>query len=263
MRIANYSYVKSIFVLMSIAYGGFISAEEVTPSSEPVAQVEVSQSIQVFNNINDLRSSARQNKTIYFYEGEQYSGSSLLPFGSRASALAEAKEKADGSRFKDFLITRDGEKTMTTFLISGIHHVITIRAISFVEASPENVSKIVIENRVTADLAPQLVAFIEGAEYEKYVSQFKDVIKSGADKGDGFLLPALVSVVAKSEGKDAVEDLKKWSKYHKGLGVRGNSYQALLDLGEVDYVEEIIKGEKNADTRNKVEDKIRKIRISS
>lgn len=192
--------------------------------------------------------------------GPEYAGSSLLPFGSRDKAIAEAKANAQKSPLKAFVLTYDQEERIQTMLLSGVGRVIRLRGVALVDRTPENALRLI--NTVyprTAGAA--LETLLKSPMFATTVPRMKEILRQ--DRPHGVSLPVLVAAVSAQEGKAASEDLKKWAKYHADDQVRYQAYLGLISIGELDFVETTLPSEKNPTTRLRAEEHVRKARLAS
>lgn len=193
-------------------------------------------------------------------EGPEYAGSSLLPFGSRDKAIAEAKANAQKSPLKAFVMTYDQEERIQTMLLSGVGRVIRLRGVALVDRTPDNALRLI--NAVYPRTAGSaLETLLKSPLFATTVPRMKEILRQ--DRPHGVSLPVLVAAVSAQEGKAASEDLKKWAKYHADDQVRYQAYLDLISIGELDFVEATLPLEKVPTTRMRAEERVRKARLAS
>lgn len=249
----------ALFVALS-AVSPLVSGDE-SPSPQPAspAAVAPSEAPATFYATWETLFAAYPDK-LAIPEGPEYSGSSLLPFGSRDKAIAEAKANAQKSPLKAFVMTYDQEERIQTMLLSGVGRVIRLRGVVLVDRTPENALRL-INTVYPRSAGSALETLLKSPLFATTVPRMKEVLRQ--DRPHGVSLPILVGAVSAQEGKAASEDLKKWAKYHTDDQVRYQAYLGLISIGELDFVETTLPSEKVPTTRMRAEERVRQARLAS
>lgn len=196
-------------------------------------------------------------------QGPEFEGSSLLPFGSRDKAIAEAKEKARKSDFKIFVLTHDAEERQTR-LITGIYRVVRMRGVALLEPTPENIVQLLERGIISNTLSGLLIDTLQQPKYTVLIPQLKAMVRADTDTtGSGFPIQMIVRSLASLDGKNLVNDFKTWAKYHRISAVRLESLYALIQLGELDHVENAMATETDKSLKFMVDERLRKARMGA
>lgn len=231
------------------------------PVSAPTAPVAEELAVKVFPNMGALIKS--NPGKLPLVRGSEYEGTSLLPFGSRDRAMQEAKDNAKKSGYKTFVVTYDRQERMTKGLGTGIFQVVKIQGVELVDKSVGAVMQSIEAFSRIPELRSILVAALKEPEFAEQVPQFKSWVQRDEDQmPSGVAMSEIVKAIVLHEGKLASEQLKKWAKFHRSADVRAQSMKALLQFGETDLVEDMVKSEKDKFAKLALEEAIRKIRMS-
>ena len=200
---------------------------------------------------------------------QQWTGTSLLPFGSRESAVQEASVKVCQKGFSDVFVLRDGEKTYSSKerLIGGIYHEYFLMPYEFTELSEESLVAQLEEwisyskARYANKHRSNLFALAKANKQYKSVSavitkhiknapEFSETSYSSyLDRSHGYeiylnVYKGLVDVYM-SHNDEATQTLVNWVKYHPTSTIKYISYEQLIKAGETDIVEDLLSSEQN------------------
>lgn len=196
-------------------------------------------------------------------QGPEFAGSSMLPFGSRNKAIDEAKANALQSSYKLFVLTYDREERQQTALIAGIARIVKLRGVELVDKTPDNVMKL-LEKNAPKPIHGLLLTTLKQPEFAALTPRLKEFVREDRNETrGGFSMGLVVQALVAQEGKALIEDLKKWSKYHRSSNVRLDSSVGLIQLGEVAFVEEGLKSEQDKSMKFMLEEMVRKARMGA
>lgn len=195
-------------------------------------------------------------------QGPEFAGSSLLPFGSRDKAVAEAKEKALKSDFKTFVITHDQVEKRPD-LMMGVHR-IKMRGVVLLDPTPDNVILLLENGKISNALSELLSKTLQQPKYAALVPQLKAMVRADIDATrSGFPVQMIVRSLAAIDGKNLIGDFKTWAKYHRISAVRLESFYALIQQGELDHVENAMATEADISLKFMVDERLRKARLGA
>lgn len=256
-----YQFIKFMIaaVILSVYLFQPAQAEDIAKSSA-----------QVFNSYPDAVKFAEEKGKILHLAGKQFSGYSLLPFGSRKKAYAEAQEKVETNKESMAYISVDrelhfaGDNPPPGSFTGGIYQVITLNIVSLLDLSSENLLNEIqsadLNNYGLKDhlldnyrLKDHLLGYAKKAEFKDLSKNYREIIRARNNASSNGLYD-LTQLIVLHEGKSCADDLIKWSKFHKNPGVRLASYLGLIQFGKTSEVEEILKSEAD----NSVKDKVQK-----
>lgn len=196
-------------------------------------------------------------------QGPEFEGSSLLPFGSRDKAIAEAKDKARKSDFKLFVLTHDVEERQSR-LITGIYRVVKLRGVVLLEPTPDNIIKLLENGRISNALSELLSKTLQQPKYAALIPQLKAMVRADIDTTrSGFPVQMIVRSLAAIDGKNLIGEFKAWAKYHRISAVRLESFYALIQQGELDHVENALATEADVSLKFMVDERLRKARLGA
>lgn len=248
--------------LVVVLFLGANSTFAIAQVSSPIQVTETSQkglpSLAVYANYKDALAGAGDRLLSISKNSRLYSGYSLLPFGSRNKAVAEAMSNAAKSTDLSFLVFADGQQTYRAeapppgSFMGGVYSVYRILPVQYIELSADNLLNEIRTHATTriGDISPQhinvLVDIAKNLAFRTLTNEYRNIIRSANDENfDGFALPSLIGLIEHHEGKSCVDDLLRWAKFHKNPQARLGSYTALIALGKLSEVEEILRSEEN------------------
>lgn len=221
--------------------------------SQPVqAEDSAIPSIQVFKNFGEVFSFFKDKRKLPHITGKQYSGYSLLPFGSRKKAWVDAQTNAEKDGVSFAVITTDGEQAFDTpppgSSWFGNFSVIRLDAITPVDLSSDN---LIAEIKINGIAYYSEVA--KNPEFKGLTKDYREIIRANNYERAQQSLSGLVQLIALHDGKGSGDDLLKWAKYHKNAGVRLAAYLGLIEFGRTAEVEEVLKSESDYEVKVKVQ----------
>lgn len=240
------SKMRKYIYLSIILFIGFLSG---CVSNQPKqAAIAKNCNFVTYSNYNDLVSKNPGKIPALTPRYRYFDGHSLLPFGSREKAVAEAEEKACASNNKHLLVVYDGEKLYSgsgPSIIGGSYYDYYLMPVKFTGTSSGELRK---ELEVWVNGSTTMTSFsgqhfshlLEVAKDKKY-SDLSEYFLGLAKKGRAFAVDVYVSY----NGIGAKDNLIKWVKYHKNEHVKRASYKALINLGLTSDVEVLLKNESN------------------
>lgn len=198
-------------------------------------------------------------------EWPTYSGYSLLPFGSKNKAIAEAMSKATKSKDSYFLVATDSSQTFPAnepppgSFMGGVYSVYRIVPIRYIDLTSESLATEIKAHATTrvGDISRQHInALINSAKdpsFRSLTSEYRDIIRKNNDEHiDGFAFTSLIGLIEYHEGKACTDDLLRWAKFHKHPQARLGALMSLISLGRLSEVEEILKSEENSAVKDAV-----------
>jgi hypothetical protein len=191
-----------------------------------------------------------------------FDGYSLLPFGSRDKAVAEAEERVCTSDNKQLLVIYDGEKNYSKkpprgSIVGGVFYEYDLMPVQFTGTSSDELRaeldvwlKTGIRSSFSGAHLKHLLATAKNDTYKELSAYFLDRVKNATKNTGGN--SSAVELYTFYNGIDARDDLVKWIKYHKVYTIKLASYKALIDLGLNSEVENLLENESNADLKKKI-----------
>jgi len=242
--------------------GGTNSPLALAQASSSAQQTETSQEalprLTVYGNYKEALAASGGRLLSIDKNSRLYSGYSLLPFGSRNKAMAEAMSNAAKSPDLSFLVFEDRKQTFPAeapppgSFMGGVYYVYRVLPVRFVELTADNLLNEIKAHATTriSDISRQhikaLVDIAKDPAFRTLTSEYRNIVRGANDERfDGFALPSLIGLIELHEGKNCVDDLLRWAKFHKNPQARLGSYTALIALGKISEVEEILKSEEN------------------
>ena len=220
--------------------------------------------------------------------GNIYSGYSLLPFGSRKKAWADAQSNAEKDGVSVVVISTDGEREYEPGNIPpgaswyGTFAVITLSAVTPVDLTQASLLDAIKSNGVgyfmetakkpefkgmtkdyreivRANNNPEpeqgrrpIMSCSENTNYNLHLKHGNEINRDfNLEKVEG--LSCLTQLITLHDGKTSGDDLLKWAKYHKNANVRLQAMLGLIEFGRTAEVEEVLKTETNNEVKTKVQ----------
>jgi hypothetical protein len=262
----NTHHILAITVLLCFGTNSHIALAQRSSAEQQVeTPFKSSSELTVYKTYQEAIS-ASGNRLISINQNSRiYSGYSILPFGNRNKAVAEAMRNAGKSHDLSFLVFTDkmqffpGEAPPPGSFIGGDYYVYRILSFQYIELTTENLmNEIKIHTihpigDISREHIKALVDIAKDPAFSSLTSEYKTIIRNNNNENfDGFALPGLIELIQFHEGKSCVDDLLRWAKFHKNPQARLGAYNALIRLGKFSEVEEILKSEENNSIKDAV-----------
>jgi hypothetical protein len=186
-----------------------------------------------------------------------YEGYSLLPLGSKESAIIDAKIKACKSGYNEFYISYDQKKTLQAnqlpkgYFMGGVYQIYALKP---VKAFSEN-EKIILEQMKIWFLTPannvlrgehlkHLIKKSKNKNYKKVAITIEEIIKKqGANAFYSSIYNKLLESYVYHKGVSSKAKLLSWAKFHENKYIRLSALTSLVDGGYARDVEGVIGSE--------------------
>ncbi|ASM49344.1 hypothetical protein PESP_a1195 [Pseudoalteromonas espejiana DSM 9414] len=208
-----------------------------------------------------------------------FKGSSLLPFGSRDSAVDEATLYVCKKNFKNALAIVDREKTYSAQerAIGGVYHIYNLMPFALTDITEQELaSQLEIwlpssDAKFAEKHREYLLNIAKDQKFSKLSPTFEKLIKSveshsfkGINPGYRTMMmdmswkkhlklhQELVDIYVLYNGESAEKKLVAWVKYHKLSSIKLAAYKALIDLEKHERVEDLLTKESDTGLKKQV-----------
>lgn len=259
-------------VALILGLSGCKSTEEKAADAALLANCE----LKISENYQEIEGQVPDSLPELFPRYNYWIGSSLLPLGSRDSAVEEAKLSLckKGSKYAFVEKDREHHYSAQQKLIGGVYHDYFLAPYGYIDKSEENLVKqldiwlsspnvkysyehinnlfsIAKSNTNYTTVVPVIEKHIKDAKefdnspfhntfsnmaYDRYLAHYVELID---------LYVVFNSSAAKTK-------LENWVKYHPTSSIKYAAYKSLIELGELSSVENLLAQESNENLKKEV-----------